>query len=57
MVQWYVPSVPLYSSSLGLHWVFVAALGFSLAAVSRGYSLVAVRGLTAVASLIAEHRL
>ena len=32
--------------------------GFSLVAVSRGYSLVAVHGLfIAVASLVAEHRL
>ena len=41
-----------------LCWVFVAALGLSLAAVSRGDSLVAVyRLLTAVASLVAEHEL
>ena len=41
-----------------LCWVFVAALGLSLVAVSRGDSLVAVyRLLTAVASLVAEHEL
>ena len=43
-----------------LHWVFVA-LGFcgaSLVAASRGYSLVAVRGLLiVVASLVVEHGL
>ena len=38
-----------------LHWVFVAA-GFSLVAVSRGYSLVAMHGLLiTAASLVAEH--
>ena len=31
-----------------LHWVFVAARGLSLVAVSRGYSFVAVRGLLIV---------
>ena len=41
-----------------LLWVFVAACLHSLGAVSGGYSLVAVcRLLTAVASLVAEHRL
>ena len=41
-----------------LHWVFVAARGLCLVATSRGYSLVAVRGLLiAVASLIAEQGL
>ena len=41
-----------------LCWVFVAARGLSLVAASRGYSLVAVRGLlTMVASLAAENRL
>ena len=41
-----------------VHWVFVAASGLSLAAVSRGYSLVAVcRLIIAVASLVAEYRL
>ena len=40
-----------------LCWVFVAVHRLSLAAVSRGY-LVAVCGfLTAMASLVAEHRL
>ena len=40
-----------------LHWVFVAA-GFSLVAVSRGYSLVAMHGLLiTAASLVAEHGL
>jgi len=41
---------------LCLHWFFVA--GLSLVAASRGYSLVAVRGLLiVVASLVAEHQL
>ena len=40
-----------------LCWVFVAARAFSLVAVSGGYSLVAACGLTAVASLVAEHGL
>ena len=36
-----------------LHWVFIAAHGLSLVAVSEGYSLVAVqRFLTVVASLV-----
>ena len=39
------------------HWVLVAAHERSLVATSRGCSLVAVRGLTAAASLAAEHRL
>ena len=40
-----------------LHWVFVATSGLSLAVASRGYSLLAVRGLLiAVASPGAEHR-
>ena len=42
-----------------LHWVFVA-LGFcgaSLVAASRGYSLVAVRGLLIVVASLVEHRL
>ena len=39
-----------------LCWVFV--VGFSLVAVSRGYSLVGVHGLLiVVASLVVEHRL
>ena len=41
-----------------LPWVFVAAPGVSLVAVSMGYSLDLVLGLlTAVTSLAAEHRL
>ena len=32
-------------------------MGFSLVAASRGYSLVAVQGLIALASLVAEHEL
>ena len=41
-----------------LHWVFVAMFGLSLVVASRGYSLLGVLGLlTAVASLVAEHRL
>ena len=41
-----------------LCWVFIAVPRPSLFAVSGGYSLVAVHGLlTAVASLVAEHRL
>ena len=41
-----------------LHWVFIAARGLSLAAESGGYSLVALcQLLTAVTSLVAEHRL
>ena len=39
-----------------LCWVFVAACGLSLVAVSEGYSFVTVRGLLiAVAPLVAEH--
>ena len=42
----------------GLHWVSVAMFGLSLVVASRGYSLLGVLGLlTAVASLVAEHRL
>ena len=41
-----------------LHWVFIAIHGLSLVAVSRGYSLVAVRGLLIVVDSHAmEHRL
>ena len=41
-----------------LWWVFLAACRLSLAATSRGYSLVAVhRLLTALAPLVEEHRL
>ena len=40
-----------------LHWFFIAACGLFLVLVSGGYSLVAACGLTAVASLVAEHRL
>ena len=41
-----------------LCWVFVAAHGLSLVAVSGGYSSVAVRGLLIeVASLVVEHGL
>ena len=41
-----------------LCWVFVAVLGFSLVAVSGGYSLVAMHGdLMVAASPLAEHRL
>ena len=41
-----------------LHYVFVAACGLSLVAVSGGYSLTVVHGLlTAVSCLVAEHRL
>ena len=39
-----------------MHWVFVAARGLSLIAASRGYSVVVLRLLIAVASLV-EHRL
>ena len=43
---------------LGLHWVFIVALGLSLVVESRGCSLVAMHGLpTVLASLVAEHRL
>ena len=39
-----------------LRWVFVAARGLSLVARSRGYPLVAVRGLlTVVVSPVSEH--
>ena len=39
-----------------LHWVFVAVHGLSLVSVSRGYSLVVMRGLvSAVASPVVEH--
>jgi len=41
-----------------LHWVFVAVLELSLVEESGVYSLVELcRLLTAVASLVAEHRL
>ena len=40
-----------------LHWVFVAVCGLSLVAASRGYSLVVLRLLTVVASLVLEQRL
>ena len=41
-----------------LLWVFIALHGLSLVAATRGYSPASVRGrLTAVASLVAEHRL
>ena len=44
----------LFLAVLGLH----CCSGFSLVVASRAYSLVAVHGLlTAVASLVAEHRL
>ena len=46
----------IYFICLCLCWVFIAALRLSLAAASRGYSLVAVLGLLiAVDSLVAEH--
>ena len=41
-----------------MHWVFTAAHGLSLGVMSRGSSLVAVRGLlVVVASFVLEHRL
>ena len=41
-----------------LLWVFVAVCRLSLVVVSKGYSLVVVRGLlTEVLSLVAENRL
>ena len=41
-----------------LCWVLIAVLGLSLVAGSGGYSLAVVCGLlTAVASLVADHRL
>ena len=40
-----------------LRWVSVAACGLSLVAGNRGYSLVAVHRLIAVAFVVAEHRL
>ena len=40
-----------------LCWVFVAACGFSLVVGSWGYSLVAIHGLIAVASLVVEEAL
>ena len=46
------------SLNFWLHWVFVAARGLSLVAVSGGLLFVVVCGLLiAVASLVAEHRL
>ena len=39
------------------HWVFIAARGLSLAAMSRGFSLVAVCGLLIAVALVAEHGL
>ena len=48
----------LLSVFVWLHWVLVAAHGFSLVVASGGSSLAAVHGLlTAVASLVAEHGL
>ena len=42
----------------GLHWVFVAAGGFSLVAEDKGYSLVVVCGLLiVVVSLVVKHQL
>ena len=44
----------LFLAVLGLH----CCVGFSLVAMSRGYSVIAIhRLLTAAASLVAEHRL
>ena len=44
--------------SFPLRWVFVAVCGLSLVAACRGLlSIVACRFLTAVAFLVAEHRL
>ena len=40
-----------------LHWVFIAASGLSLAAVSGGYSLGAVHGLLTMVASLAENRL
>ena len=40
-----------------LGWVFVAIYRLSLAALSRGYSLVGLRLLTVAVSLVAEHGL
>ena len=45
----------LYVIIYWLHWVFVAGHGFSMAVVSEGYSLVAMRGLLIVVSLVVEH--
>ena len=42
---------------LGLYWVFFAACGLSLVAASRGYSLVAVRGLLIVVASLVEYGL
>ena len=51
-------SLCVYLIYFWLHWIFVAACGLSLVAVSGGYSLVAVLGLLiAVASLVVEHGL
>ena len=38
-----------------LRWVFIAAQGLSLVAVSRGYSVGVVHRLLIVAALIVEH--
>ena len=40
-----------------LYWIFVAVHMLSLVAASRGCSLIAMCGLIAVGSLVAEHRL
>ena len=54
----YVCLFLFYFICFWLCWVFVAAHGLSLAAASRGSSLVAIQGLLiVVAPLVAEHRL
>ena len=54
----FFPIQKLFIYYFWLHWVFTAACGPSLDVASRGYSLIAVRGLLiVVASLVAEHGL
>ena len=40
-----------------LHWVFVAVLGLSLIAASRGYSLLRCAGCRRAGSAVVAHRL
>ena len=47
----------IYFIYFWLRWVFVAARGLSLVAVSRAYSSLRCAGFIAVASLVAEHGL
>ena len=49
---------PVFFFLITCVWVFIAVYRLSVVAASRGYSLVAIRGLLIVVpSLVAEHRL